>query len=60
VTARFFDDLSANIKSQRLLSLPVVFKLGRGELNQRRVDALGDVDPMEKPSSLTASVTATS
>jgi hypothetical protein len=46
VTARFFDDLSANIKSQRLLSLPVVFRLGRGEVAQRRVDALVDVDPI--------------
>jgi hypothetical protein len=55
-----FSSFLVNLKSQRLLSLPLVLKLGRRELTQRRVDALVDVDPMEKPSSLTASVTAIS
>ncbi len=45
-----------NILPHRLLSPPMVFKLSRGEVAQRGVDAPVDVDLIEKSSELTASV----
>jgi len=48
-----------NILHHRLLSPPLVFKLIRGEVAQRGVDALVDVDLIEKSSQLTASIIVT-